>query len=140
MTAIHHSPMGAIRAVAMAPDQVNVATVGLDRSISIWDVRLPKAEAPALTIGGAHDSEATAVAWHPAGAVIASGGVDATVRLWDWRRAGGGGGPGSTNGATQPLGSYAGHTGAVARLAFTADGNQLASIGSDASLILWRVV
>lgn len=112
------------------PQQVSVATVGLDRMIAIWDLR--RASDPSLRIQGAHKSEVTAVAWHPAGGAIATGGADAAVKLWDWRAAG-------LNAGGKPLGSYAGHTGAVARMAFAPDGNQLASVGSDGCLIQWRV-
>lgn len=177
LTSVTACPLGAVRGVAMAPDQVgrararaqlfdavtveprarppplrpadapngrtrgarprqvSVATVGLDRAINIWDLRQRNAGAPAARIADAHASEATAVAWHPGGAALASGGADAAVRLFDARRAGGGGG-GGAGGAL--IGSYAGHTGAVARLGFSPDGNQLASAGADGCCALWR--
>ncbi|KAI8474579.1 MAG: flagellar associated protein [Monoraphidium minutum] len=122
---VQHAAMGAVRGVATAPDQVSVATVGLDRAISIWDLRVPSK--PALQIADAHKSESTAVAWHPGGGALASGGGDAAVRLWDWRA------------ARAALGSYAGHTAGVARVAFSAGGGQLASGGADGCLIQWRV-
>lgn len=62
--------------------QVSIATVGLDRAISIWDVR-KQGDVPALRIENAHKSEVTAVAWHPSTAVnaIASGGLDSMVQV-----------------------------------------------------------
>lgn len=120
--------------------QVSVATVGLDKAISIWDLRAPKSEAPALRIAGAHASEVLAVAWHPGGGMIATGGADAAVKLWDPRRAAGGVSAPAPAAAAAALCSYAGHMGAVAKLAFSPDGNQLGSVGADGCLIQWRVV
>lgn len=107
--------------------------MGLDRAISIWDLRTPKADAPALRIADAHASEATAVAWHPGGGAIASGGADAAVRLFDPRAAG------INSGRGAMVGSYVGHMGPVAKVGFSADGNTLASVGGDGCLIQWRV-
>jgi WD40 repeat protein len=108
-----------------------VATAGLDRAVSIWDLRAPNAPAPAAQIPAAHAGEASAVAWHPGGAALASGGADGAVKLWDARRLGAGGG--------QLLGSFVGHVGGVAALEFSPDGEWLLSAGADACLCHWRV-
>lgn len=72
--------------------------------------------------------ELTCVAVNAAGSVIATGGADAAVRLWDWRS------------TSAPLGSFAAHTDTVSKLAFgpTAAG-QLASAGRDGALVLWQL-
>jgi WD40 repeat protein len=97
----------------------------MDRAITVWDLR--QVSKPAMKIPDAHQAEVTAVAWHPGGAVIASGGADAAVRTWDLR------------GGGRAAGSFAGHAGAVAEMAFGPDGNQLASAGADGCLVQWRV-
>jgi hypothetical protein len=59
--------------------------------------------------------------------MLASGGIDRTVRLWEvatgkerWR--------------------YEGHLGPVVKLAFSADGRRLASAGGDTSALVWSVM
>jgi WD40 repeat protein len=107
--------------------QVSVATVGLDRAMSIWDLRQPRAERPALGLTGIHSGEATSVAWHPSGAGLATGGADGLVKLWDPRR------------GAAPAGVYEGHMGPVARVVFGPDGNWLWSAARDGCLIQWSV-
>jgi WD40 repeat protein len=96
--------------------------VGLNRNIHIWDIRQPT---PIRVIKEAHTSEVTCAAVNPRGSLIATGGVDAVVKLWDF-----------SSGAL--LGSWAGHTGPVSKVSFSPDDNQLASVGKDGSMVLWR--
>lgn len=96
----------------------------MDRCVSWWDTRLK--DAPIRVARDAHRHEATCVAVTGSGQLVASGGADCAVRLWD-------------AGSGAPRGVLSGHTGAVRRLAFSPDDSQLASAGADSSLILWRL-
>jgi tRNA A-37 threonylcarbamoyl transferase component Bud32/tetratricopeptide (TPR) repeat protein len=74
----------------------------------------------------AHDGPVTSLAFDAGGAWLASGGADATVRLW--RVADGSAGP-----------ILRGHTGRVTVLAFAPDGHAVASGGTDRQARLWPI-
>lgn len=73
-----------------------------------------------------HTAPVSALAFSPAQGLLASGGQDGEVRLWEVD-------------SGQPLGEpLSGHTAFVRALAFSADGQRLVSAGDDA-LIAWEV-
>jgi WD40 repeat protein len=74
------------------------------------------------------------------GLLLASGGVDGTVRLWEVPRGVPAGGADAAAGsAPQPLATLHGHTGPIAGVALSADGRLLASGGDDGTIRLWEV-
>src|SRR5262249_3314166 len=70
-----------------------------------------------------------AVAFSPDGRLVAGGGEDRTLRVWE---------PGPSF-RGQPLAQLAGHTRAITALAFSPDGHGLATGGRDSTVRLWTV-
>ena len=154
-----------ISSVAFSRDGRRVVTVERDRGVTLWDMASRKVvrswSKPVPVWGGD-----TRAAIDPAGALVASGSVDASVRLWD---VAGGPEPALLRGhqkrsidvafhpdgsllATSgedgtvrlwdvakrsPLAVMRGHTGDVCRVAFSADGKLLASSSTDKSIRFW---
>ena len=103
-----------------------------DGTVRLWDLpasaallRLPAGAPPVgrprLALG--HQSGIYAVAVAPGGKVIATGGDDATVRLWD-------------AGTGKELHRWHGHTRGVSELYYSRDGKLLISTGHDGQVLL----
>ena len=73
-----------------------------------------------------HTNVVTSLAFNPTGSILASGGVDQTIILWDVP-------------SFHPRAVLRGHTGGIRTLGFSPDGSRLASAGGDGSLFTWDV-
>lgn len=91
-----------------------------DWAVSVWDIRA--GQSPVISID-AHENAVQAVAYSPRG-VLASGGADRLVKLWD----------ASTG---ELLRTYRGHRDFVSAVAFSPDGTLLASASHDGQIRLW---
>jgi WD40 repeat protein len=110
----------AVLTLAFRPHGKTLVSGSYDAKIILWDIDSP----PALE---AHSDAIQGLAWRPDGKLLASAGYDQSVNLWD---------PASR----KLLKSLKQHTGKVQSVAFSADGQWLAS-GSreDARVLVWRV-
>ncbi|MBT6153106.1 MAG: hypothetical protein HOK71_09535 [Planctomycetaceae bacterium] len=111
---------GSATAVAFHPQGKQLASVGEDGTLRIWNI----ATAPKLLAG--HAKSVTAVSVSPTGKLLATGSADNSVRLWNM-----------ANGAA--VRTLSGHTAAITGLSWSADETRLASSSADKTARLWNV-
>ncbi|OCB31428.1 hypothetical protein A5675_26560 [Mycobacterium malmoense] len=121
-----------ITAIAMSPVADLLASAGIDGQITFWDVSSPSARPTPLE--NKDHAIVFDVSFNPRGDRLASGGVDGIVRLWDvtghqvWEADASAGLPKSFH---DRLHLAAAHPGGVLGVAFSPDGNRLASGSTD---------
>lgn len=155
----------AITSLAFFPDSNRLAAGGGDRTIVVWDLAKQKVvkEVPG------HDSAVLSVAVSDDGKLLVSGAADSTVRafspdgdkpLWTWKgrpavcavaiRKGAksvaaGLADGTlmtldmTGSTPKELFAQSAHVAGVASVAYSPDGNRLASVGGDGAVRVWTV-
>ena len=110
---------GPVRAVAISPDGSQAISGSFDTSLIRWSLTRNVAE----QVMRFHDGAVNAVAWLKDGHV-ASGGADGNIAIW-------------TQGKPEPDAVLDGHTGPIAALAVSPDGDTLASASWDHTVRLW---
>lgn len=108
--------------VACSPDSKTFATVGLDRTVKIWD----KNTHTLLHSLGGHIWYISVVTYSIDGSTIATGSADNTIRIWDVKKG-------------ILLHTFEGHTSWVTSLAFSPDGSNLASGSGDKTIKIWNL-
>jgi WD40 repeat protein len=112
-----------------SPDSQLLAACSEDRTVRVWErasdgwreLQANNGKAKVLT---GHTDEVYAVAFHPKGTRLATGGRDGAVWLWDLRRG-------------EDVVRLPGHKAYVWSLAFSPDGTTLASGSGDGTVRLW---
>ncbi|MEH1821609.1 MAG: serine/threonine-protein kinase [Nostoc sp.] len=151
----------AVKSVAFSPDGQILASGSGDKTIKLWDVNTGR---EIFTITG-HQLQVNSVAFSPDGKLLASASYDRTIRLWQIPtrgRGAGSRGQGDMNSAelkdypqgaedispfplpveNRPcslLSTLSGHAWAVLTVAFSPDGQILATGSDDNTIKLWEV-
>jgi WD40 repeat protein/serine/threonine protein kinase len=110
--------------VEFAPDGRSLLARCKYEPIRVWNFR--RTPDSYRELPGHDGNEAWTLAFRPGGAVLASGGDDHLVRLWDVS-------------SGRELNRLEGHDQTVASVAFFPDGRRLASAGLDGKLQLWEL-
>jgi WD40 repeat protein/tRNA A-37 threonylcarbamoyl transferase component Bud32 len=116
---------GGVSWVAFHPDGERLAVASeRDPRVTVWRVPVDGKEATPAGVFKGHPQPVTSVAYSPDKKLLAAGGEDSTVRIWDAETG-------------QELRVLKGHRKAVVAVAFSPDGKRLASASTDATVRLW---
>jgi WD40 repeat protein len=126
--------------VAFSPDGEMIASASLDGTVKLWNkdgtgLASGKPRYALLQTLSGHNAGVFGVAFSPDGEMIASASLDGTVKLWN------------KDGTDLPSGkpryallqTLSGHNAGVLGVAFSPDGEMIASTSQDKTVILWNL-
>jgi eukaryotic-like serine/threonine-protein kinase len=120
---------GGVSAIAWSPDGKWIASASIDCTVQVWS-----ADSMRKVSYTRHSDKVTALAWSPTrltspaghGYLIASASADSTVQIWD-----------ATTGHRKFI--YRNHVYPVHAVAWSPDGQHIASAGEDMAIQVWKV-
>lgn len=125
----------AVKSVAFSPDGQILASGSWDKTIKLWDVNTGT---EICTLTG-HKLQVNSVAFSPQGQILASASYDRTIRLWQIPALESSPREFQNRPCYSLLGTLSGHAWAVLTVAFSPDGQILATGSDDNTIKLWEV-
>jgi WD40 repeat protein len=119
----HREKHGGVNSLVLLEDQTTVLSAGQERIITMWDLRQ---QDHVYRIQLEEEVMSMAYTTAVSGGLLATGGTDKCVKLWDPRNL--------TCGQ-----KLTGHSQPIESVAFSADGKQIVSAGYDQCLFVWNV-
>jgi WD40 repeat protein len=119
----HREKHGGVNSLVLLEDQTTVLSAGQERIITMWDLRQ---QDHVYRIQLEEEVMSMAYTTAVSGGLLATGGTDKCVKLWDPRNL--------TCGQ-----KLTGHSQPIESVAFSADGRQIVSAGYDQCLFVWNV-
>lgn len=124
----HMQRMGGINNICLSGDEQYIVSVGQDKKITFWGLESTDAShSQSLSSSRDDVDEGQVVVLSQDGKFIATGGTAGLVRLWEYE-------------SSQLIAEAAGHSGTITSIAFSADGKQITSVGSDGSIFMWMLI
>jgi WD40 repeat protein len=123
----HEAHTGPLTSMVLCRNQCNVFTAGADKRINYWDLRQKEVvRSTPYSQDHGSDSYCTKISRSQDERLLATGGTDQIVRLWDER-------------VMAPLATGMGHSGTITDCTFTSDQKQVLSCGTDSAFMIWNV-
>lgn len=128
----HVGHTDSVEDIQWSPSEESVfASCSVDRTIRIWDIRDSPAKACKITVNAAHESDINVISWNRNEGLIASGGDDGFLHVWDLRQV-------ATVKTPVPVASFKHHTDHVTTVEWhPTDSTVLASGGADNQIAIW---
>jgi eukaryotic-like serine/threonine-protein kinase len=124
----HKGQASPIRAIALSPDHLLLATAGQHDSLLFWDLGKRRSNRDAGLHAKSRVASITTMSFSPDSKMLAMAGLDPEIVLWDLA--------GSTDDAVRML---SGHASNLLLIQFIGDGSELVSVAADGQVYFWDV-
>ncbi|MFN8374414.1 MAG: TIR domain-containing protein [Anaerolineae bacterium] len=116
-----HQQTDVVRRAVFSPDGATLVSGSRDQTLVFWDTAQHTMQGEPLD----SEDDVWALAYYPGGGLVATGGQDGAIRLWDV----------NARALIRELPNA--HTGRIFDIAFSADGQWMASAGEDGRIQVW---